>query len=224
MKYICTILITLIISVVIYLLSIVDFNFFEFKLSIKTILGQELTFEELKESKIYRNYNMIEQGITIGELNKMFNEKGQPNDDNLATLWKLPYGSFGVLGYNENIRVIHKGIHIKNPPTRKINEDILYNLLDCKTLYDVNSIFGETPMQTGMLWDSNGNIEIVTYCWYIKTNMTENLTRKMNDINIKKGDIYFRFDYEKVHKKGKYKIEVNVSNNKKINIIGISKI
>lgn len=217
-------MIILISSLIVYLLNIVDFDFFEFKLSIKAILRQELTLEELKESKIYRNYNMIEQGVTIGELNKMFNKEGQPNETNLAMLWKLPYGSFGVLGDNENIKVIHKGIHIKNPPTKKMDEKTLYDLLNCKTLYDVNNIFGEPLIQTSILWNHNGDIEIYSYSWYIETNISKDLTKKMDDINIKKKDIYYIYNDKELHGKGRYKFETNINPEKKIRSVRISRI
>ncbi|WP_432662343.1 hypothetical protein R9X47_17595 [Wukongibacter baidiensis] len=154
----------------------------------------------------------------------MFNKKGQLNETEIATLWKLPYGSFGVSGYNEDIKVIHKGIYIKNPPTKKINEKELYELLNCKTLHDVNNLLGESPMQTGMLWNHRGDIEIYSYSWYIETNISKDLAKKMDNINIEKKNIYIIHDDKQSIGKGKYKFEVNINLEEKIRSIRISKI
>lgn len=135
------ILIILIITIFVYKEANYDVN--EFKLSMKTLLRQELTLDEMKSSNLYKAYEKINSNSNLDEINNIIKKK---NDNYAGTFetWDFVYGRI-MIGYNEHIepKVWCKLISFETPYTIELNDNELNSLLECKSLDEVVDILGE---------------------------------------------------------------------------------
>lgn len=177
--------------IIVYLLVIfksVNFNLPEFKLSIKTILGQELTLEEMKSTSIYKVYNQIDHDTNVEEINDILNKKSKNILEHFES-WYYPYGYVSVwYRENEKSRVFVKIVSFKTPYTVKLTEKELYSVFQCNSLEEIVGILGE-PAILGRTHNKDGEITDFSYEWGIKTSLSEKF---IEDIE-KKYDKYVSF-------------------------------
>ena len=147
MKKKCMI-ITLIIIFIILIITIfvykeVNYDENEFKLSIKTILRQELTLDEMKSSNLYKAYEKINSNSNLEEINNIIKKK-KGNNVILFETWDFIYGNIWI-GYNEYLepKLWCKLVSFYTPYTIELNDNELNSLLECKSLDDVVDILGE---------------------------------------------------------------------------------
>ncbi|MFT5872153.1 MAG: hypothetical protein ACI8WT_001081 [Clostridium sp.] len=192
----------------------VNYDLSEFKISIKSTLGQPLTLNETKSSNIYKAYNQIKPDTKIEDINNILHKK---NKNIFATFesWHYPYGYIGV-SYNENSnpRVLSKYVDFMTPYMLKIDEEELCSVFQCNSLNQIKGILGDSV--AGLLRSYNEN-EIIayTYSWGIKTSFSEKFVKDIE----KKYDKFvnfpaFRYDYNNV--KRKYILTVSINADDKI--------
>jgi len=97
-------IITLIIILIILIITIfvykeVNYDENEFKLSMKTILRQELTLDEMKSSNLYKAYEKINSNSNL-ERNQQYYKKENNNYAGTFETWDFIYGNIWI-GYNE---------------------------------------------------------------------------------------------------------------------------
>jgi len=168
-------IITLIIILIILIITIfvykeVNYDENEFKLSIKTILRQELTLDEMKSSNLYKAYEKINSSSNLDEINNIIKKK---NDNYAGTFdtWDFVYGRI-MIGYHEltEPKVWCKLISFETPYTIELNDNELNSLFECKSLDDVVDILGEPIL---ILEDFNENYINYIYEWGIKAKYFE---------------------------------------------------
>lgn len=179
--------------ILLYLLTVFisgNYDLSEFKLSIKSLVGQELTFKEMKGSSIYKAYNQINSDTKVEEINNILHKKSK-NIARFFETWSYTYGYVSVC-YNENEkpRVFVKVVSFETPYTIKLNEKELYSVFECNSLEQMNSILGESVL-LGRIYTKDGKITVYNYEWGIKTNFSEEF---VDDIKTQYGE-YVRFPY-----------------------------
>ncbi|MFT5872152.1 MAG: hypothetical protein ACI8WT_001080 [Clostridium sp.] len=206
----------------IYLLIVfivVDCNIFEFKISIKSSLGQPLTLNEMKASSIYKAYNQINRDTKVEDINNILHKKSK-NEFGVFEYWTYPYGSISIwYRENDNPRVLIKSVDFKTPYMLKIDEKKLYSVFECNSLKQIKSILGESLAGLRTSYDEDEITPFTyspyTYIWGIKTSLSEKFVKDIE----KKYDKYvsfpfFHYDYNTV--KRKYLLTVSISANNKI--------
>lgn len=163
------------ILIVVYLLVIfksVNFNIPEFRLSIKTILRQELTLEEMKSSSIYKAYNLIDHDTNVEEINDVLDKKSKNIYKHFES-WYYPYGYLSIwYRENEKSRVFVKTVSFDTPYTAKLTEKELYSVFQCNSLEEIVAILGE-PAILGKTYDESGEVTDSRYEWGIETRLSE---------------------------------------------------
>ncbi|MFZ5967083.1 MAG: hypothetical protein ACOYVK_07900 [Bacillota bacterium] len=198
----------------VYLLIVfisVDYNLFEFKLSIKALLRQELTLEEMKNSNIYKAYDQINHNTNIEEINSILNKESK-NIVGTIESWYYPYGYVSIW-YSENgkPRVYIKTVDFKTPYTRKISEEELYAVFECDSLEKIISILGEPAIQS-KTYNRDGDITEYNYEWGIKTKYSRKFIQDME----KHHDKYVSLPWNDERRIGKFRLAILMRADKKI--------
>lgn len=136
----------------------------ESRLYIKTILGMEMSLNEISNSKLYQKYLDLDLEETKAQLEAKLGKKGTVDDWGLFSVWKFSYGTIKVAFrddkafYKMIVMPIQKSPNIvENESTIKMNGYTTYeevmNTLGAsiefgKTYYDENS----KAISTSYLW------------------------------------------------------------------------
>lgn len=162
------ILIILIITIYVYKEANYDEN--EFKLSIKTLLRQELTLDEMKSSNLYKAYEKINSSSNLDEIKSIIKKKNGKNVMLFQT-WDFIYGNMWI-GYNEYLepRLWCKLVSFYTPYTIELNDNELNSLFECKSLDDVVDILREPILKLEEFEENNINY---IYEWGIKAKYFE---------------------------------------------------
>lgn len=207
------------ITLAVYLFSIfysVNFDLQEFKIAIKASIGQELTLEEMKSTRIYKAYNQIDDDTSIEEINSILNKKNK-NSYGLFDSWYYPYGYLSVWRVKEEQQEeFTKIVSFKTPFTIKLTEEELHTVFECNSLETLTDTFGE-PVMLSKTYDNDGEVTEYNYTWRIKTRLTEEFT---DEIEKKYGEyvslplIYgHSVDFLKLPKKYRLSVLINSDNN-----------
>lgn len=181
---VCLLAFLLIIIQLVVVLKIVNYNLFEYKLSVKAILGQELTVEEMSSSSIYKTYNQIDYDTKVEEIDNILNKKSK-NIYKSFESWYYPFGYLSIFyGGNDEPRVLTKVVMFKTPYTTKLSEEGLYSVFECNSIKNIISLLGE-PAILGESYDKNGEVSEKSYEWGIRTSYSEvfveDIGKKYND-------------------------------------------
>ncbi|HYE80951.1 MAG TPA: hypothetical protein VEG39_02155 [Clostridia bacterium] len=169
------------------ILNSVNYNFSEFKLSVKTIFGQELTMEEMKGSSIYKAYSLIEHDTGSEEINEFLNKKSK-NILGSFESWDYPYGYVSIwYSGEEKTKVFVKTINFRAPYTAKLTLEELDSVFACSTPEEIFNILGE-PAILGKTYDKNSNAAELSYEWGIQASLPE----KFIEDTEKKYGVYIR--------------------------------
>lgn len=83
---------------------LVNYNTSEFRFSIKGLLLQELTLEEMKNSNIYKAYNQIDHDTNVEEVNRFLNKKSKNIYEHFES-WYYPYGYVSIRPYYPELQM-----------------------------------------------------------------------------------------------------------------------
>jgi uncharacterized protein YxeA len=171
-KKIIIILITVLISILLIILFVfkkVNYDNNNFKLAIKSLLRQELTLDEMKNSNLYKAYEQINANSNLGEINNIIKEN--EHYEGPFAVWDLLYGRI-LIGYNEytehNVWV--KLISFETPNTIELNDNEFNSLFECKSLDEIIEILGEPIIKLEGFKESDIKY---TYEWGIKAKYFE---------------------------------------------------
>lgn len=169
-KNIIIIIITILLimlNISIYVFREVNFDTGDFKLGMKSLLRQELTLEEMKNSSLYKAYEQINYNSDTEEVNNII-KKDNKNYAGSFESWDLVYGRILIMPSKaDGQKVLNKLVSFNTPSTVKLTDDELNSLFECKTLDEVTNILGESIMKAES-FDENGELNSSTYEWGIK--------------------------------------------------------
>lgn len=150
----------------------VNYDFSEFRISMKAIFRQELTLEEMKASSIFRAYNHINHDTYVEEIDKLLNMKSK-NIMEVFESWNYPYGYVSVW-YNRDKepRVSTKVVSFKTPYTVELTEEKLAAIFMSGSYEEAAAILGE-PAMLGESYDRSGRVTDFYCNWGIKTSLSE---------------------------------------------------
>lgn len=160
----------IILLIMLYVFNKVNYDTNDFKLAMKSLLRQELTLDEMKNSNLYKAYEQINENSDLNEINNILKKK----NDHYAgpfTFWDLVYGRI-LIGYNEYIepKVWVKLISFETPNTIELNDDEFNSLFECKTVDEIIEILGEPIVELEGFKETDINY---TYEWGIKAKYFE---------------------------------------------------
>lgn len=202
----------LIISCLISLLTVfesMNYEPFELKLSVKSLLRQELSLEEMKNSNIYKAYNQITFSTNVDEMNNILNKKSKNICGSIES-WYFPYGYVSIwYSEKEKARVMNKIVNFETPYTTNINEKELKSLFEYDSLEEIINMLGE-PVLMGAEYNKDGQITDYSYEWGIETKYSKKFIEDME----KQYDDYVRFPFNK--QIGKLRLRVSIKANNEI--------
>lgn len=150
----------------------VNYDKTEFKLGLKSLLRQELTFDEMKNSNLYKAYKKINYNTSLDEIDNIM-KKESNNVANMFKSWDLFYGNILIWFSNDTkSKVYVKLINFETPYTIELNDNEFNSLFKCKYLEEIIDILGE-PIMLTVSYNENGEITEYTYEWGIKANYFE---------------------------------------------------
>lgn len=150
-------------------LKSVNYEMHEFKLSIKSLLRQELTLEEMENSNIYQTYRGITTNTNIEEIDGILNKKST-NFAGTIYFWHFPYGDISVfVSREEEPRILDKIVQFDVPNKIKIDEKELKFLFECDSLQEIINNLGEPAAILGESYNRKGKTSEYSYEWEIKT-------------------------------------------------------
>lgn len=190
----------------------VNYDLSEFKISIKSSLGQHLTLKEIKGSNIYKAYNQINPDTEIEDINNFLHKKSKSIASFLKS-WNYPYGSM-TIGYreNDNPRVLYKYVGFRTPYMLKIDEKELYSVFECTSLKQINNILGDSVAGLGRSYNED-EITAYTYSWGIKTGLSDKFVKDIEKKYDKSVSFpVFRYDYNNVKRKHILTVSINADN------------
>lgn len=207
----------LIMSYLLFLFYTVNFNWQELGLSMKTMLGQELTLEEMKSTSIYKAYNQIGNDTDEKAISSILNKKSSSSFLENLSSWNYPYGSLSVIYRQEEqpYKVYFKTVSFKRPIVRKLTEEELYSILESSSLDGMFRILGETAM-LGESYEKDGSLVRLSYEWRVKTKLTkefvEEAEKKLGESVSFPISYKHPADFLKLAKKYRLKLWVNADN------------
>lgn len=206
-KKIIIVLITILIPILLIMLFVfkkVNYDNNDFKLAIKSLLRQELTLDEMKNSNLHKAYEQINANSNIGEINNIIKEN--EHYEGPFAVWDLVYGRI-LIGYNEYMEpnVWVKLISFETPNTIELNDNELNSLFECKSLDEITEILGEPNIKVESFKESD-----IIYEWGIKAKYFEPSTYG--------GPLNFPLPY-----KQKFRVNVDVIEGNLIHKLSIEK-
>ena len=209
-KYIIITVITIILiilNITIYVFKEVNYDVNEFKLSIKSLLRQELTLDEMKNSNLYKAYERINYNSNSDEIKNIVKKK---NGNYLGPFktWDFLYGDI-MIGYNEYLepKLWCKLVSFYTPKTIELNDNEFNSLFECKSLEEVIDILGEPILKLEGFTENDINY---IYEWGIKAKYFEPSTYG--------GPLNFPLPYKR-----KFRVNVNVIEGNLIHKLSIEK-
>jgi hypothetical protein len=201
----------IIIIYLLFILNSVDYNLFEFKLSMKSMLRQELTMEEMKNSNLYKAYKKINFNTNVEEINALLNKESRQLIGVFES-WNYPYGYVSMrYSENEKPKVHNKIIKFETPRTVEINERELYAVFEYDSLEEINSILGE-PVILGEDYNKDGKVTGYSYVWGIRTKYS----RKFIEDVRKQYDHYVSLPWNDERRIGKFRLEASTKADNRI--------
>jgi len=156
------------------LLIEVNYNLHEFKLGAKSMAGQQLTLEEMKNTSIYKVYKQIDRSTKAEDISKLLGKKGKILYEGLET-WYYPYGYVSILSSgNGEQGVTLKMVGFKTPYTKKLTEEELRSVFLCTSPEELAGILGESAILTES-YDKTGTFFVSSYEWGIKTSLSKEI-------------------------------------------------
>lgn len=209
----------LICGYVLLIFNSVNYKPYEFKLSMKSLLRQELTLDEIKNSDIYKRYKEISYNISIDEINRIL-DKENKNLGGPFESWHFPYGSV-TIWYNKDDKpkVAHKVISFQTLETLEISEEQLGMIFKSDSVEEIVNILGE-PIETAESYNKNGEITEYGYEWGIKTSFSDEFIEETEKHYVD----YIEFPLNKQLKnikKGKFHLSISISGNNRIKNISL---
>lgn len=145
-----------------------NYDTYDFRLSMKALFGQELTYDEMKNSGIYRAYEQIECDTDVNRINSIFNKENN-NLGGTFEAWQFPYGYVSCrYSSKDEERVLNKLVDFKIPHTTDISEEDLKLLLESSSFEEMKSLLGD-PGILGVEYNSSGDITNHFYEWGIES-------------------------------------------------------
>lgn len=159
---------TTILLTMLFVFKKVNYDNNDFKLAIKSLLRQELTLDEMKNSNLHKAYEQIANN-NLDEINNIVKEN--ENYEGPFAVWDLVYGRI-LIGYNENTEpnLWVKLISFETPDTIELNDNEFNSLFECKSLDEVIKILGEPIIKLEGF--KKGEIKYI-YEWGIKAKYFE---------------------------------------------------
>lgn len=162
----------------------VNYDPFEFNLVVKTMLKQQLTLSEMKDSMLYKAYEKIDYDTEPAEIGRTLNKQGK-DIMNVVKAWDYPHGRISVWYNNDQkSRIKNKFLSFRRPYIVKLEEQELNTLLECKTIDEIYEMLGE-PGILGVGYDESGSINYKSFEWGIKTDVPyksiENIEKKYGE-------------------------------------------
>lgn len=192
---------------------------YEFKLSMKSRLRQELTLDEIKSSDIYKAYKKITHNTSVDEVNSILDKKNE-NIAGPIESWYFPYGYVSIWYSTTNKpRVANKVVSFKSLYTIKISEKELSNVFKCNSFEKIINILGD-PVIAGETYNKEGKVTEYTYEWGIKTRYSDDFRKTIKE---EYGDYV---SLPVVHplgnnKRGKFRLSVSVKASNQIEKISL---
>jgi len=210
----------LILGNLLFIFNSVNYKPDEFKLSMKSLLRQELTLDEIKSSDVYNAYKEITYNTSVDELNSILDKENENIADFIKS-WHLPYGSVSVmLNTSDKPRIGNKVISFKTLYTTKITEKELDTVFKCNSFEEIINILGE-PIIAGEVYNKDGEVTNYSYEWGIKTSYSAEFRKAIEE----EYDNYVNLPM--VHplgnkNRGKFRLSASVKDNNQIEKITLS--
>lgn len=150
----------------------VNFDKNEFNLGLKSILRQELTLDEMKNSNLYKAYNQLNYNSNIDEISNIMKRE---NDNIVAGSfknWDMVYGNILIMFRDNESQIFTKLVSFDTPCTIELNDEELNSLFKCIYLEEIIEILGE-PLILAETYNKNGEINECIYEWGIKAKYFE---------------------------------------------------
>jgi len=154
------------------ILKKVNYDKNEFKLGLKSLLRQELTLDEMKNSNLYKAYKQLNYNSNIDEINNIMKKE---NDNIVAGSfknWDMGYGNILIMFRDNESHIFNKLVSFDTPCTIELNDEEFNSLLKCEDLEEMIEILGE-PLILIESYNENGEINECTYEWGIKAKYFE---------------------------------------------------
>jgi len=171
--YISIIITSIFVLLILFTIFInVNYDKDEFKLGLKSLLGQELTLDEMKSSNLYKAFLELNYNSNIDEVNSIMKKENSNSVAGIYENWEMVYGNALILFRDNKSHVSNKLVSFKTPYTIELNYEELNSLFKCRYIEEIIEILGE-PLILGESYNENGKVKECTYEWGIKTKYFE---------------------------------------------------
>lgn len=219
-KLILIILSLLIAGYLLFIFNSVNYKPSEFKLSMKSLLRQELTLDEIKSSDVYEAYKKITYNTSVDEINSILNKENENIAGSIES-WYFPYGYVSIWDSTTNkSRVANKVVSFKTLHTTKISEKELITVFECNYFEEIINILGD-PVIAGETYNKDGKVTDYSYEWGLRTSYSDEFRETVKD---EYGDFV---SLPMIHplsndKRGKFRLSVSIKANNQIDKISLS--
>ncbi|MCT4632569.1 MAG: hypothetical protein N4A76_07500 [Firmicutes bacterium] len=170
----------IVLIVILVIMIVIVQNNLEVRVVLKNFANQELTLDEIRNSRLYGKYEEIQLNDTYEDVEKMFGKAGVENAWGLLHVWKYSYGSVQIGCLNN--KIIHKHVVFYNSPRYQISEEDTKGIKGITTFDEVELRVGKS-MEYGKSIDIKNQQMNTTYIW-------KNQSNEVLKISFSEGTVY----------------------------------